>query len=66
MDVLFVCRANLRRRQIASAFFDRLSQHTPETIVAMIGGEGRTMLERVQGDPEENPTSMMDIMTKKV
>ncbi len=66
MDVLFVCPANLGRSQIASAFFDRLSQHTPETIVAMIGGEGRTVVERVQGDPEENPTLMMDMMTKKV
>ena len=70
MKVLFVCRANLGRSQIASAFFDQLSQHTSEsagTIVAMIGGEGRTVLQRVEGDPEENPTlaMLMDIMNEE-
>ncbi len=70
MKVLFVCRANLGRSQIASAFFDQLSQHTPDsagTIVAMIGGEGRTVLQRVQDYPDENPTLalLVDLMEEE-
>ena len=70
MKVLFVCRANLGRSQMASAFFDQLSQHTPEsagTIAARIGGEGRTVLQRLQDYPDENATlpMLVDIMNEQ-
>jgi len=50
--------------------FDRLSQHTPEsagTIVAMIGGEGRPVLQRLQDYPDEKATLpiLVDIMNEE-
>lgn len=70
MKVLFVCRANLGRSQVASAFFEQLSEHTADsagTIVDMIGGGGRTVLQRIQEFPGENDTlpMLIDIMNEE-
>ena len=57
MKILFVCRANVGRSQMAQAFFDSLSTHESEsagTMVAEMGKDGQTLAERVR---EVGPTA---------
>ena len=47
MNVLFVCRANLRRCQMDQAFFNHLSEITSRSTATMVADfEGQTMAER--------------------
>ena len=52
MNVLFVCRANLGRSQMAQAFFDHLSEFTSTSTDTMVADfEGQTVAERGQVAP---------------
>ena len=52
MNVIFVCRANLGRSQMARAMFDRLSQHQSTSVGTMVAEmEGQTVAERAKVAP---------------
>ena len=64
MKILFVCRANVGRSQMAQAFFDRLSTHESEsagTMVAELGKEGHTLAERAR-ELELEPTAAVNFV----
>ena len=62
MKILFVCRANVGRSQMAQAFFDSLSTHESETagtMVAELRKEGQTLAGRAR---ELEPTAAVNFV----
>ncbi|MCS5654499.1 MAG: hypothetical protein NZ810_01040 [Dehalococcoidia bacterium] len=52
MDVLFVCRANLGRSQMAQAMFNRLSKHQSTSAGTMVlEMDGQTVAKRAEVAP---------------
>ena len=65
MKVLFVCRSNFSRSQMAQAFFDRLSEHQSLSAGTTVAEQdGRTLQQRAE-ELSGPPISMLDIMREE-
>ena len=64
MNVLFVCRANLGRSQMAQAMFNRLSQHRSTSAGTMVlEMDGQTVAERAEVAP--SVTLVLELMDEE-
>ena len=64
MNVLFVCRANLGRSQMAQAMFNRLSQHRSTSAGTMVlEMDGQTVAERAEVAP--SVTLVLELMEEE-
>ncbi len=62
MNVIFVCRANLGRSQMAQAMFNRVSQHRSTSAGTMVlEMEGQTVAERAEVAP--SVVLVLDLMS---